>query len=97
MQTHVKFRRINEIEAMYERPSVNVKVERGPTFTFTRDLPYIVSILFTRVKFTCVYVRKNYGTVEIRRLKLHNYFDRVDYSMVNTIKLGHYGIKGLVL
>ena len=35
---------------MYERPRVNVKVERGSTFPFTRDLPYIVSILFTRVR-----------------------------------------------
>ena len=42
--------RVNEIEAMYERPRVNVKVERGSTFTSTRDLPYIVSILFTRVR-----------------------------------------------
>ena len=31
---------------MYERPRVNVKDERGSTFTFTRDPPYIVSILF---------------------------------------------------
>ena len=35
---------------MYEKPRVNVKVERGSTFTFTRHLPYIVSILFTRVQ-----------------------------------------------
>ena len=48
--TPVKFTRVNEIEAMYERPRVNVKVERGSTFPFTRDLPYIVSILFTRVR-----------------------------------------------
>ena len=27
VQTHVKFTRVNEIEAMYERPRVNVKVE----------------------------------------------------------------------
>ena len=37
---------VNEIEAMYERPRVNSKVERGPTFTFKRDIKYIVSILF---------------------------------------------------
>ena len=42
------------IEAMYERPRVNVNVERGSTFTFTRDLLYIVSVLFTRTK---IYVR----------------------------------------
>ena len=41
MGTHVKCTRVNEIEAKYERPRVNVKVERGSTFTFTRDLPYI--------------------------------------------------------
>ena len=51
---HVKFTSVNEIKAMYERPRVNVKVERGSTFTFTRDFPYIVSILFTRVKFTSI-------------------------------------------
>ena len=52
---------------MYERVRVNVKIERGSTFTIARDLPYIASILFTRVKFTCVRAcaRKNYQTVEI--------------------------------
>ena len=29
-----------------------MEVEQGSTFTFTRDLPYIASILFTRIKFT---------------------------------------------
>ena len=38
LRTHVKFTRVNEIEAMYERPRVNVKGEGGSTFTFTRDL-----------------------------------------------------------
>ena len=37
---------------MYERPGVNVKVERGSTFKFTRERPCIVAILFTRVKIT---------------------------------------------
>ena len=54
--------RVNEIEAVYERPCVNVKVERDSTFTFTRDPPCIVSILFTHVR---TYARKNYATVEI--------------------------------
>ena len=49
---------------MYERPDVNVKVERGRTFTFTRDLPYIACILFTRVKFRAC-ARKNCARVEI--------------------------------
>ena len=55
-------RRVNEIEAIYERAHVSVKVERGSTFTYTRDLPYIVSILFTRVKFTCVRTEKLRGS-----------------------------------
>ena len=29
--------RVNEKETLYERPRVNVKVERGSTLTFTRD------------------------------------------------------------
>ena len=35
---------------MYGRSDVNVKVERGSTFTFTRGFSYIVSIPFTHVK-----------------------------------------------
>ena len=38
------------MEAMYERPRVNVKVERGSIFMFTRDLPYIACNIFTRVR-----------------------------------------------
>ena len=37
---------------MYGRPRKKVKVQRGSTFTFKRDLPYITSISFTRVKIT---------------------------------------------
>ena len=43
---------------MHERPRVDVKVERGSTFTFTRDLPYIASVIFTRVKITCARTKK---------------------------------------
>ena len=49
---------MNEMKAMYRRPRVNVKVEPRSSFTFTRDHPHIVSILFT-------YARKNHATVEI--------------------------------
>ena len=35
--THGKITRANAREAMYERPRVNAKVERGSTFTFMRD------------------------------------------------------------
>ena len=41
--------RQNKTEAMYESP--RVKVERGSTFSCTRDLPYIAAIVFRRVKF----------------------------------------------
>ena len=34
---------------MYERPLANVKVERGSTFTFSLDLPYIVSIYARKI------------------------------------------------
>ena len=39
---------------MYERPRVNVRVERGSTFTFMRGLSYIASIFFYARK---IYVR----------------------------------------
>ena len=43
------------------RLRVNVKVQRGPTFTFTRDLPYIVSdFIYARTH------EKNYATVHSR-------------------------------
>ena len=52
----VKFPCVNEIEAMFERQRVNVKVERGSTFTLRVDRSNIASkpaltasILFTRV------------------------------------------------
>ena len=59
---------------MYEKPRVNVKVERGSTFTFTRGFSYMTSILIyarkggfplsrnfyvrTDVNFNWLYVRK---------------------------------------
>ena len=43
---------------MYRSSDVNVKVERGSTFTFiTRGFSHIVSILFTHVKPVKVNVR----------------------------------------
>ena len=41
---------------MEGRWDVNVKVERGSTFTFMCGFSYIVSILFTHVKPVKVYV-----------------------------------------
>ena len=34
-----------KLSFLYEKPRVNVKVERGSTFTFTRGFSYITSIL----------------------------------------------------
>ena len=58
---------------MYEKPRVNVKVERGSTFTFTRGFSYITSIsIYARKASSSLrpYARKNYATVEIH-LKTH--------------------------
>ena len=52
VRKHVYFTRVYKIEATYEVWRVNIKVERGAVFTFTRDLSYIASILFTHVNFT---------------------------------------------
>ena len=56
--TFLTFKRVNEIEAIYERSRVNVKVKRDSTFTFKgvckSDLSHMASILFTRVEFTGV-------------------------------------------
>ena len=54
MRKYVKFTYVNEVEAMYERLRVKVEVERVSTFTYK----YVVSILFTHVKFTCVRTEK---------------------------------------
>ena len=70
MRTHV-----NTIEAMYERPRVNVIVERGSTFTFMRGLSYIASIFFyarTQGKITWWWK----STFSLRMLN-------VDHSIVN--------------
>ena len=40
---------VNKIEATHKVSRVNVKVERGSTFTFTHDLSYMTSVLFTRI------------------------------------------------
>ena len=49
LRTHINFTRVNK---MYGRSRVHFKVERRLTFKFTRDLPYIASIIR-------VYARKN--------------------------------------
>ena len=54
VRTHVNFSCVNKIEAIYERPRLNVKFGRGSTFTCTRDFPCTASIFFSHVKLTCV-------------------------------------------
>ena len=58
MQTHVNFTRVNNIEKMYGRSRVNVKVKPLSTFTFGRGPSYISSISFRGVNFTCVRTQK---------------------------------------
>ena len=46
VRTRVHFTRVKKrIEAMYERPRINVKVEPRSTLTFTHGFLYIASIL----------------------------------------------------
>ena len=52
VRMHVNSTCVNKIEAMYGRSRVNVKVKARLIFTFTPDLSYITSIIFTRVKIT---------------------------------------------
>ena len=59
MCRRIHFSRVNEVEAMYEVSRMNVKFERGSTFTFSRNLSYIASIYLR------AYARKNNVTVEI--------------------------------
>ena len=51
LRTHVK-----KIEAMYEKPRVKVKVERGLTWTHTRKLPFLCFI----------YARKMYVRTHVK-------------------------------
>ena len=80
MLTLVNYTRVNKIEAMYERPRVNVRVDRGSTFTFMHGLSYIDSISFYARK---IYVR-THGKISwwwksTLSLKVSN----VDHSIVN--------------
>ena len=48
---------VNKNEALYKRSRVNVKVMRGSTFTLTRSLSNIASILFARKVSTRTHVK----------------------------------------
>ena len=50
---------------MYEKPQVNA------TYTFTRDLPYTLPVIYLRA-----YARKNYAT-----MKIHLYRNRVEINV----------------
>ena len=51
LRAHVEFTSLHvNVEAMYDRPRINEKVEQDSTFAYKRDLPYIVSISFRRVR-----------------------------------------------
>ena len=60
VSTCVKFAFANKIEAMYERPHVQLckrKSRNSLNLTFNLNTLYLTSILFTWLKFTCVNVR----------------------------------------
>ena len=46
VRTRLNFTRINEIEKMYGRSRVKVKVEPRSTFTFTRGLSYTLPLCY---------------------------------------------------
>ena len=82
---------------MYERSFVNVKVERVSTVTFTLDLPYTASILFTQIKVTqnvsfgaawCRFSKK-FGSERTRCFKIYllNHCFNGSFSILNTVKL----------
>ena len=56
LQLSPKFTSVNEIEVMYDTKCINVKVERGLTFTLTIDTSPLTLLLFNL---------KNNATVEI--------------------------------
>ena len=70
MRTRVKFPCVNEIEAMYERPRVNVNVERGSNFTL--HVTFHTLPLFYLRKF----MRENNATEEIH---LNTYNSHVQF------------------
>ena len=59
MRTHEKFTRVNEIEAMLEKPFVNVKVEQGSTLRL-RVTFHTLPLFYLRA-----YAQKKYAKVEI--------------------------------
>ena len=57
MRTCLKFTFANKIEAMHQRSLVSVKVEPRSACRLSSALFSLASILFKRLKFTCVNVR----------------------------------------
>ena len=78
--TLVNYTHVNKIEAMYERPRVNVRVERGSTFTFMHGLSYIASIsLYARKIYVRTHGKISWWWKSTLSLKVSN----VDHSIVN--------------
>ena len=67
MRTHVDFTRANKIEAMYERPQVNVKVEPRSTFTLNLRVAFhTLPLFYLHALILRAFARKNYATLEIK-------------------------------
>ena len=74
--TDVTFLHLNKIEMMYERLIVNIEVHQGSPLTFTHDLPYIASILFTHVKKLC-----NHGNPLLEQIYYMNIFKNSNFLL----------------
>ena len=61
---------------MYERLIENIEVHRGSPLTFTQDLPYIASILFTHVKKLC-----NHGNPLLEQIYYMNIFKNSNFLL----------------
>ena len=69
--------RVNRIEAIYKGSRVNVKVEKGSTCMFTRELSYIASTLINARKNWPACTRKKSAIVEIHLKGFFFFFHRL--------------------
>ena len=70
--------RVNRIEAIYKGSRVNVKVEKGSTCMFTRELSYIASTLINARKNLPACTSKKSAIVEIHLKGFFFCFYRLD-------------------
>ena len=76
VRKYLKLTFLNEMEALYERPGVNVTVEQGSTLTYTRD-----------VMSDCIYARKIYVRMHGKITRPWKSTHSLDKSVPNSIWL----------